>query len=289
MSAPSTAQWLRTAVDRIAVGSGRLAMDSARNSVRRARRSYGRARGWVGDSKSTFDKVLRLAILLGAAALLRKIGTKLGVWAYGRIESGAWWWLLWAAAITWTIAAYRAGRDGWAPKHLPAPPEPAAEEPMEEQFDGEETEPAVEQAPAGPLLPNISDLRVSLARVGTPHAHVAVLAADIGTAPERVREALDKWMVPVEPVRMQGRGTSTGVKGGPAAHPAIAPRPEDVAVVAAGQPGNNNSNNAAFTLIPDDRNPVRTHVFWNASTTEPLISMNRPTNDPELGHDAASA
>ena len=77
-------------------------------------------------------------------------------------------------------------------------------------------------------------------------------------------------MVPVEPVRMQGRGTSTGVKGGPAAHQAIAPRPEDVAVVGAGQPGNNNSNNA-FSLVPDNINPVRTHVVWTAPKTESPI------------------
>ena len=60
------------------------------------------------------------------------------------------------------------------------------------QSDRDEPEPHVQLAPAGPLLPNIADLRVSLTRVGTPHAHVAVLAADIGTTPERVREPLDK-------------------------------------------------------------------------------------------------
>lgn len=267
MTAPSTAQWLRTAVDRIAVGSGRLALNCGRRTVQRARGTYGRARGWVGDSKSTFDKMLRLALLLGTAAILRKIGTKLGVWAYHRIESGAWWWLLWAAAITWTIAAYRAGRDGGAPKQRPVQPEPTDEEPQEDQPGSEEPEPAVEQASAGPPLPILPDLRISLARVGTPHAHIAVLAADIGTSPERVREALDKWQIPVEAVRMQGRGSSTGVKGGDAVHPALALRPEDAAVVAAGE-GANNDNNNGFTLVPDGDNPVRTHVVWDASKTE---------------------
>lgn len=288
MTAPTTTQWLRTAVDRIAVGSGRLALHLARGTVRRARGTYQRARGWVGDSKTTFDKLLRLAILLGTAALLRKIGTKLGAWAYGRVESGAWWSLLWATATAWTIAAYRAGRDDWQPKEGPAQPERSAEESTGGQPEGAQPESAVEQATPKPMLPILPDLRVSLLKVGTPHAHIAVLAADIGTTPERVREVLDRYEIPVEPVRMQGRGSSTGVKGGDAVHPALAPRPEDVAVVAAGQPANNDNNNV-FTLVPDTVNPVRTHVVWNTSKTEPLISTNTPTHDPKTGHDAASA
>ncbi|WP_199572712.1 hypothetical protein [Streptomyces murinus] len=257
MSAPTTVQWLRAAVDRVAVGSSRLALHSARKAVQRAHGAFQRSRGWVGDSKNTADKVLRLALLLGAAALTRKIGTKVGSWAYHRIESGAWWWLLWATATVWAIAAYRAGHPGWKPKRAA----PAGEEPDDEQSETGESEQAVE-APAGPLLPTIADLRTALARVGTPHAHVAVLAAHIGTTSERVREALDAERIPVEPVRMQGRGTSTGVKGGPAAHPALAPRPEDVGVVAAGHPGNN-SNNSGYVLVPDHINPVRTHVVWD--------------------------
>ncbi|TGZ14725.1 hypothetical protein DV517_62080 [Streptomyces sp. S816] len=262
MTAPTTMQWLRTAIDRVAVGSSRLALHSARRTVQRACTAFQRSRGWVGDSKNTADKLLRLALLLGAAALTRKIGTKTALWAYHRVESGAWWWLLWAAAITWAIAAYRAGHPDWKPKHA----EPAGADPGDEQSETGEPEQAVEKAPAGPPLPTIADLRVALARVGTPHAHVAVLATHIGTTPERVREALDAQQIPVEPVRMQGRGTSTGVKGGPAAHPALAPRPDDVAVVAAGQPGNNNSNNG-YVLVPDHINPVRTHVVWDTSDT----------------------
>ncbi|MFK0140694.1 hypothetical protein [Streptomyces murinus] len=265
MTAPTTMQWLRTAVDRVAVGSSRLALHSARRTAQRARTAFQRSRGWVGDSKNTADKLLRLALLLGAAALTRKIGTKIGMWAYHRLESGAWSWLLWATAITWTIAAYRTGRDDWTPKGTA----PADEEPAEDQPDTDEPETATESAPAGPPLPTIADLRVSLAKVGTPHAHVAVLATDLGTTPDRVREALDKQEIPVEPVRMQGRGTSTGVKGGPAAHPALTPRPADVAVVAAGQPGNNNSNNG-YVLVPDHINPVRTHVVWRTAPTEPI-------------------
>jgi hypothetical protein len=61
---------------------------------------------------------------------------------------------------------------------------------------------------------------------------------------------------------MKGRpSSSTGVKGGPAVHPALAPRAEDVAVVAAGGAANNDNNNA-FETVPDGENPHRTHVLW---------------------------
>lgn len=90
-------------------------------------------------------------------------------------------------------------------------------------------------------VPTFHELCESLARVGTPHAHVAVLAHDLGTTPERVREALDACGVQVEGVRMQGRGSSTGVKGD--ALPT--PRSPLGGDVGAGQPGNNDNNNAA--------------------------------------------
>lgn len=89
-------------------------------------------------------------------------------------------------------------------------------------------------------VPTFHELCESLARVGTPHAHIAVLAHDLGTTPDRVREALDACGVQVGAVRMQGRGSSTGVKGD--ALPA--PRPAPGSVVAAGQATNNDANNA---------------------------------------------
>jgi hypothetical protein len=89
-------------------------------------------------------------------------------------------------------------------------------------------------------VPTFHELCESLARVGTPHAHIAVLAHDLGTTPERVREALDACGVQVEAVRMQGRGSSTGVKGD--ALPT--PRPTLGGVVGAGQHANNDNNNS---------------------------------------------
>lgn len=106
--------------------------------------------------------------------------------------------------------------------------------PTEGVQNGEETESGVAETWR---VPTFHELCESLARVGTPHAHIAVLAHDLGTTPERVREALEACGVPVEAVRMQGRGSSTGVKGG------SLPTPRSV--VAAGQPADNDNNNTA--------------------------------------------
>ncbi|MFE2712247.1 hypothetical protein ACFXKI_09715 [Streptomyces mirabilis] len=110
------------------------------------------------------------------------------------------------------------------------------DEASEPELEAEET---VAGAAETWRVPTFHELCESLARVGTPHAHIAVLAHDLGTTPERVREALDACGVPVEAVRMQGRGSSTGVKGG--ALPI--PRPTLGGVVGAGHPGNNDNNN----------------------------------------------
>lgn len=257
MSAPTTVQWLRTAATRVSVGSARLAAHLAVGMARRGLKEWRRATGWLGEGQG-IGWLLRLAVLIGVAAILRKLGMSVLAALYGHVAAGGAPWLMWGAAAVWLIAAYRCGRDDWQPKQRP---KPAPEQPVEQQLaddaDEEQPEPAVEQAPTGPPLPSLADLRLSLAKVGTPHAHLAVIAADLGTTADRVREALAEWSIPVEAVRMQGRGTSTGVKGG--THPALEPTPDDV--VAAGQLSNNNSNNA-FTTVPDEVNPVRTHVVW---------------------------
>jgi hypothetical protein len=113
--------------------------------------------------------------------------------------------------------------------------------------EDEASEPEADETVAGAAetwrVPTFHELCESLARVGTPHAHIAVLAHDLGTTPERVREALDACGVQVEAVRMQGRGSSTGVKGD--ALPT--PRSTLGGVVGAGQPANNDNNNASAT------------------------------------------
>ncbi|MFI5685882.1 hypothetical protein [Streptomyces sp. NPDC051636] len=256
MTALTTRQWLRTAADRVSTGSGRL---TAHYVGRAARAVHGRVTSWPWWTQLG----LTLLALYRGPQLLARLGDRV----HERIASGAWGGLLFTAAGLWIVTAYRAGRDGWEPKQRTAKAEPDQEEPTGDQADDDEAdaelgEAALEQAPAGPPLLSLSDLRISLAKVGTPHAHLAVLAEDLGTTSDRVREALTRWAIPVDDVRMRGRGTSTGVKGGPAAHPAIVPRPEDVAAVAAGQGANNNSNNTEydFVTIPDEVNPARTHV-----------------------------
>ncbi|MBL1100130.1 hypothetical protein [Streptomyces coffeae] len=157
--------------------------------------------------------------------LLRRLsGTAVAVAFAGMLVSGTRW-LMWPGAVWFLLAAWCAAAPG-----------------AEGEEGDEEPGASVEQAPAGPPLPILPDLRIALTRVGTPHAHLAVLAEEIGTTSERVREVLEKWEIPIEAVRMRGRGSSTGVKGGPAVHPTLALRPEDAAVVAAGQPANDNNN-----------------------------------------------
>lgn len=256
----TTAVWCRVAVRRINRGTGRLFWHLAGRITRKGKAKgtswWEGITGWLGEA-SGLAWLLRLGLLIGVAALARNILTAVAIAVLHRADAARW--VMWPASIVWIIAAYRAGRIGWKPK-----PEksakgdgPAEETVAQEQPDDEPSEdPDIAEdnggaeretappAPAAPPLPSLPDLRIALARVGTPHAHLAVLAADIGTTPERVREALEKWAIPIEAVRMQGRGTSTGVKGGPAVHPSLALRPEDAAVVAAGQPANNNDNNA---------------------------------------------
>lgn len=172
-------------------------------------------------------------------------------------------WLMWPGVAWFLFAAWRAAAPSAEDEEPEGEPEEETTEDGKEPGSGQEqSEAAAQQVPAGPPLPNLPDLRIALARVGTPHAHLAVLAAAIGTAPERVREALERWEIPIEAVRMRGRGTSTGVKGGPVVHPSLALRPEDAAVVAAGQPANSNDNNTGFVTVPDAVNPRRTHVRW---------------------------
>jgi hypothetical protein len=258
VSAPTTVQWLRTACARIGAGSGRLAAHYAARLIGFGRRRYEAIAAWVNRSSGLWW-LAKLALLLFLAGRLRLILFAVAERVYARVESGAWGWLLWTAAVLWVIGAYRAGAEDWKPKQ-PAPD--ARQAPADGEGEQDETPEPAEDAPAGPPLPALPDLRRSLLRIGTPHAHITALADDLSTTPERVREALAKWDVPVEPVRMKGRpSSSTGVKGGPAVHPALAPRAEDAAVVAAGGAANNDNNNA-FETVPDGENPHRTHVLW---------------------------
>ncbi|MFF3891374.1 hypothetical protein [Streptomyces sp. NPDC001914] len=281
MSAPTTVQWLRAAVHRIAVGSGRRATSIAAWAARRGRGIWSGARAWL-DEGTGLGWLLRLALLVIAAAAARKVATAVGLAVYHRAAAGRAPFLCWGLAAWWIVSAYRAGADGWEPKQQPQQPtdQETSEQPAEADAEDEDPAPPPGPPPAGPPLPNLLDLRTALARVGTPHAHIAALASDIGTTPERVREALDRWDIPVEPVRMQGRGSSTGVKGGAAVHPALAPGQDVTDVVAAGQTANNDNNNA-------DSSPAREEVRVQAIgeggrlVHDPAEAVRRHTSIPD--------
>ncbi|GAA4684633.1 hypothetical protein [Streptomyces youssoufiensis] len=188
------------AADRLTTGSTRLTAHLANRAstwCRRSRRTD--LTGW----RAALGPAIRATILAGAGyAALRLLRARPV--------------LMWVAAGAWAVAAWRVGHPDWKP----------AEKGEEHEEEGEET--------AGPDAPiPLTTLAAALSRVGTPHAHLAALAAHLGTTPARVRASLLAHGVSVETVRMRGAGASTGVKD-----TALA------VVVAAGQSSNNNTNNA---------------------------------------------
>ncbi|MFM9629390.1 hypothetical protein ACKI10_17405 [Streptomyces galilaeus] len=246
MGAPTTVQWIRQAGQRIATGSARRTAQLAASTLRLARNLWRRAASWLGEA-SGLSWVLRLAVLLAVAMVLRKVVVAVAAAVYARVESGQAWWLLWGAAIAWTVAAYRAGREDWQPKQdtLAAEPGPGEESLAE---------------PAGPRAPTAAELVAAVREIGTPHAHLKALAAHLRTTTERVREAAAAAGLAVTDVRMGGR-PSTGVRGD--VLPSL-PSPDPTGgVVGAGQPANNDNNNA-FETAPDQGNPHRTRVIWRA-------------------------
>jgi hypothetical protein len=151
MTAPTTMQWIRQAGQRLYTGSGRLAVHLAGGAARQGSRVWRAATGWLGES-SGLGWVLRLALLLGAAALLRKIVTAVASSVYRAVESGAAPGLMWGAAAAWVIAAYRCGRDGWTPRRT-------AEAPTDDEQlrDDEDDQEPVESRPRpGPGCPTSS-------------------------------------------------------------------------------------------------------------------------------------
>ncbi|MFY0511814.1 hypothetical protein ACOMD4_15730 [Streptomyces anulatus] len=182
------------------------------------RRLTARAAAWVRAGRR--DDLDGIAAILGCVVRLAVLAAgAYGAWLLIR----RWPSVLWLAVPVWCWAAIR------------AIPTETAEQPEDEGGDSGPA-PAAEEAPP---LPTLQDVREAVSRVGTPHSHLAVLAEALGTTTDRVREVLAEHHIPVEPVRMRGRGSSTGVKADHFPTPAA---PSD-GVVAAGQPDNNNTNN----------------------------------------------
>jgi hypothetical protein len=244
----TTAQWLRAAVERIAVGSSRICLVCARQL---AQRLLGKGRAWKGNigdwlgEAEGLNWAFRVALLVGAALLLRKVGLGVLVALGHAVQSPSARWLLWPAAAVWIVAAYRIGHPDWAPKET-ADQTSTTDEPAGDPVEDatvEPDEPTVPEAPPAPAGPPLRDLHDALASIGTPHAHITALAEALDTTPELVRETLAAAGVPVEAVRMRGRGSSTGVRGGSIPTPLPSQKGPHGGVVAAGQPANNNDNN----------------------------------------------
>lgn len=215
MSAPSTVQWLRTAVHRIAVGSGRRATYLTAWTVHRARRIWRRATGWLGEGEG-LGWLLRLAVLFLVAAIVRKIATALAGGIYHRVEDGGAPWLLWGAAACWIVSAYRAGAEGWKPKRPAVPDAPPGDEaeskPDKKAKEG--TEQALAKPPEKQSAPPVSpvELVAAVRDVGTPHAQLKPVAEHLRTTTDAVRAAAAGIGWPVKDVRMEGRSSSAGLR-----------------------------------------------------------------------------
>ncbi|MEU9000521.1 hypothetical protein [Streptomyces sp. NPDC048551] len=238
MSAPTSREWVQAAAQRLTLGSKRLTAHLTRRAAAWIRDTWRRTNGWLSDATG-IAWALRLAALLAAAWLLRRIGVSVAAAAARRLDSSAW--LLWPALGLWLIAAWRAGHPDWAPGPAPA----AAEVP----------EPEPEPAPVslakehpGPAGPTLDDVLAAARALGTPHVHLAAIEERLQAPAGTARRVLTEAGIPIADVRMQGRGTSTGVRGSDIP-PLSSPSPEGVVgVVGAGQDANNSNNDIRVTL-----------------------------------------
>lgn len=241
MSAPSTVQWLRTAVHRTAVGSGRRATYLTAWTIHRGRRIWDSARGWL-DEGVGLGWLLRAGLLLVAAAILRKIITAIAVGIYHQVEDGGAPRLLWGAAACWIVSAYRAGADGWKPKRPAAPADPVTEKqespPPESEVGTEEQPAAAEQPKVWPVSP--VELVAAVRDVGTPHAQLKPLAEHLRTTTDAVRAAAAGIGWPVKDVRMEGRSSSAGLRWDDC--PSPPPMAPPGGVVGAGQAADDNDD-----------------------------------------------
>jgi hypothetical protein len=228
-------QWVRQAAQRISLGSSRLAAHLGARAVHRARGVWRRVSGWLSAGQG-LGWALRLAVLLGAAAVLRKIVTGAGGGMYEAVADGRAPWLLWGAAIGWVIGAYRVGHPDWKPKPLPS------DEPADAEPETDEEQPAAEQTPTGPPPVSPVALIAAVRDVGTPHAQLKPLAEHLGTTTDVVRAAAAGVGWPVKDVRMAGRSASAGLRWDEA--PALPPLGPVSGVVGAGQGADDNDDDS---------------------------------------------
>jgi hypothetical protein len=230
VTAPTSAQWIHAAANRLALGSQRLTAHLARRVTGWVRGVWRRTTAWLSDATG-IAWALRLAVLLAGTWLLRKIGMSVAAAAARRLDSSPW--LLWPALALWIIAAWKAGRPDWQPG-----PAPAAAEAPEPEPEPDPVSLAKEHS-AGPTL---DDVLAAAHVLATPHVHLAAIEELLGAPQGTARRLLTEGGIRISDVRMQGRGTSTGVRASDL--PALLPHsPEGVGgVVGAGQDANNSNN-----------------------------------------------
>jgi hypothetical protein len=218
MSAPTTAQWLRRATERVSVGSRRLIA-----------RTVGRALRAVGGRVSRWPWWVQIGLayvaLLRGPQLLAGIGDRV----HEKVESGAWSGFLTVSAVLWIVAAYRVGGR--------PEPESAVEQ-------AEDQEPEAEAQPVAPSSgpPSVSPVALIAAvrDIGTPHAQLKPLATHLGTTTDQVRAVAAGMAWAVKDVRMQGRSASAGLRWDECPSPdEVHPSP---GVVGAGQPADDNDD-----------------------------------------------
>jgi hypothetical protein len=267
----TTAQWLRAAARRIGHGSSYLCWSISRRAAGTARRWAGGIRGWLGAA-SGWEWCLRTGILLVLALVARKLGGGLLGAVAAHADRAAW--LLWPLTIGWCIAAYRTHDR---PRVLPPPPDKLTDEKPAADAEGEADDPtpAPDEDAARPAF---ADLIATAQKVGTPHVHIAVLAKELGTTTAAVRERLTAAGVPIEPVRMKGHGSSTGVRHEDIApHYPPPPAPSE-GVVGAGQETNNNDNNTQGLRVT--RSAGGAQITINDSSKHHTTTSGREVNEP---------
>ncbi|MEU6661244.1 hypothetical protein [Streptomyces sp. NPDC046821] len=227
MKAPTTTQWIRRAAQRLSTGSARLATHLSGRALGQGRRIWHRCWSWLAEA-SGVAWLLRLAVLLAAAWILRKIATTVATGLAHTIADRRLPWLMWGAAVAWIIGAYRYGRPDWEPKTPPAEPEPPAEQ-----------EPT---ASAGTPAVSPTALVATVRDIGTPHAHLKPIAEYLHTTTDEVRATAAAMGWPVKDVRMQGRSSTAGLRWDE-----VPPPPETdpyPGVVGAGQRADDNDDDS---------------------------------------------
>lgn len=237
MTAPTSHEWIRAAATRLTLGSQRLTAHLTRRVAAWIRDTWRRTNEWLADA-SGIAWALRLTVLLAAAWILRKVGVSAAAAAARRIDSSPW--LLWPALALWIIAAWRAGHPDWQPR---SGPQAAAAEAPEPEPEPE----AVSLAKEHPPGPSLDDVVSAARELGTPHVHLAAIDTRLGAPKGTARQVFTAAGIPIADVRMQGRGTSTGVRGEDIP-PLSSPSPEGAGdVVGAGQGANNSNSNIRVT------------------------------------------